>query len=832
MPDTIRPLGYKIHLTPYLDRFLFDGRIEILLFAETPATAVTLNVHELAIWKCRWLTATEQRTCPFALDPLSQSLTITLPEATRGEFRLGIEYMGQINDAMAGFYRSRYTKDNHQRFIAVTQFQESDARRALPCMDHPRHKAVFELEMTVPSHLSVIANTEPVKQESLPDNLKRVAFAPTPLMSTYLLFFGVGEFESAQDSEDPRLRVMHLPGLAHTTGRGLEYGRKALSYCEEYYAIPYPLSKLDLIAVPDFAFGAMENWGAITFRENLLLHFAELTSTAGAQRICEIIAHEIAHQWFGNLVTPSDWKYLWLNESFATYFAYGVAAHHYPHWNIWEQFLHDETATALVRDGLCENVAIEIPGDRPMAINVSTAPIIYNKGASILRMIEGHIGPQHYQKGVRGYLHNHRYACASSEDLWAAFESASAEPITAMMRNWIAQAGHPLVTARRRGNTLILSQKRFTYLDKPSNQTWLVPIRIRLFGADALPRSEIALLLAEAQTAIDLPEEAVAYKLNADQTGFYRCAYDDPDNIDALGTLVADDKLFELDRWGLQNDLFAMARQGSVAFDRYLQFVEHYRDEKAYLPLVGIADHLYQAMLVAPPAMRPTIAETGRRLSERFMERVGYQPVAGEPQITALLRDQLLWQAIVWRSAQAAEFATGQFRQLVGGVAVHPDIARAVMQAGAFTQGAAALDWLRGRFESSPSEHERINILMALAAFQEWAPAEEALAFVLEKVPPRNRYMPIVAAAHNPFLQERIWDWYQDKRDILEAFHPLLYERLITGVWPMAGLERAEEVTRFGRHYLKERPDMGDAVRLALENLLIHRRMRHRMMAP
>ncbi|MBI5062131.1 MAG: M1 family peptidase, partial [Desulfatitalea sp.] len=433
----IHPIRYAIHITPDLEQYRFDGQVAIELLADRPVDTIALHLLELAIWKCRLRDGESWTDLVFSVDTAKESLAIRLPAPRSGRIDLCIDYQGLINDKMAGFYRSQTSHGGRTFRLAVTQFQESSARQAFPCMDHPLHKAVFDLTMSVPAHLTALANTLPVSEEKLDGGRKRIVFGPTPLMSTYLLFFGVAEFELAQDGEDPRVRLAHLPGMAHTAGLGLEFGRKALRYCEEYYAIPYPLPKLDLIAVPDFAFGAMENWGAITFRENLLLHFPELTSKAGVQRICEVIAHEIAHQWFGNLVTPSDWKYLWLNESFATYFGFGVVAHYHPDWGIWDQFLLTETATALVRDGLRDTIAIEIPGGEHVVINSSTAPIIYNKGGSILRMIQGYIGAEAYQQGVRGYLKQHQYACAESRHLWEAFEQASAQPITAMMQSWI-----------------------------------------------------------------------------------------------------------------------------------------------------------------------------------------------------------------------------------------------------------------------------------------------------------------------------------------------------------------------------------------------------------
>jgi aminopeptidase N len=826
MPE-IHPLHYAIRIEPDLDRFEFKGQVTIQLQADRPSGTVILNVLELAVWQCRLSAADGWIPLPFCVDPSKETLTIQLPEARNGLIVLRIDYQGIINDKMSGFYRSRSTHAGRTHHLAVTQFQESSARQAFPCMDHPVHKAVFELTLSAPRELTVLANTLPLKEELTDPLVKRVTFEPTPRMSTYLLFFGLGPFELAHDTEDDRVRLAHLPGLGHTTELGLAFGRKALQYCEAYYDIAYPLAKMDLIAVPDFAFGAMENWGAITFRENLLLHFPELTSKAGVQRICEVIAHEIAHQWFGNLVTPADWKYLWLNESFATYFGYGVVAYYHPQWGIWEQFLLGETATALIRDGLRDTIAIEIPGGEHVVINSSTAPIIYNKGASIMRMIQGVIGMEAFQQGVRRYLRQHRFDCARSHHLWEAFESASSQPITAMMQSWIEQPGHPLITVARDGDTLMMRQKRFTYLDDPgaAHQTWSVPITLTAWTADDRVVHENLLMQSDTATIV-LPADTQCYKINREQSGFYRVRYEDEQNLAALGRHIHNRIPGVEDRWGIQNDLYALVRRGSLALDAYLDYLDHYVPETEFLPLASMAANLMQAMLVAPSGRHAAIAGRGRALVQPVLERIGCQPAADELQTTTVLREQVLWQGALWRHEPALAFGMQQFERLVAGRDIHPDIAKAVMQIGAWTQGESALNWLCGRFEESPSEHERMNVLSAMGTLRSWPMAEAALAFNLEKVPPRNRFIPIVAMAANPEMREHLWPWYQSNLKTLEGFHPLLYERVITAIIPYGGLDREEEVQTFGKAYIASHPHLTDAMRLALENLAVNVRMR------
>ncbi len=332
------PLNYRIHLEPDLVNFKFEGHCEILFEAPESTDELTVNILEIALWSCRVLQNDDFVDCAFKVNPAKEEVRICLPEPMSGNIRLKFDYQGLINDKMAGFYRSKYSYQGQTRYMAVTQFEESDARRAFPCMDHPARKATFDITIDIDQNLVAISNGA-VKDKELLDNGKmRVTFEKTPKMSTYLVFFGVGKFEFIHDEKDDRVRVATLPGMQNFAHFGAEQGRRSLEFSESYYGIAYPLPKMDLIAIPDFAFGAMENWGAITFRENLLLHYPEVTSKSGEERIFEVIAHEIAHQWFGNLVTPSDWRYLWLNESFATFFGFGVVDHYCPQWTRGSSF--------------------------------------------------------------------------------------------------------------------------------------------------------------------------------------------------------------------------------------------------------------------------------------------------------------------------------------------------------------------------------------------------------------------------------------------------------------------------------------------------------------
>jgi aminopeptidase N len=823
--DDISPVSYKIHLEPDLKRFAFTGSTEIVIESDKPVNEITLNSLELAFWSSSVKIATAFVACPFFVDPKREEIKISLPEEMVGTIELKIDYEGAINDKLAGFYRSKYGTEGNEAYIGVTQFEESDARRAFPCFDHPVKKATFDVEMVVDERLVAVSNGAVLEERSLEGGKKLVRFECTPKMSTYLLFFGVGEFEFIEDPGEVLVRAATMPGLTQYAHFGLEFGRKALNYCEDYFGVDYPLSKLDLLAIPDFAFGAMENWGAMTFRENLLLHFPDITSQAGEERICEVIAHEITHQWFGNLVSPSDWKYLWLNESFATYFGYRIVSHYYPEWDIGDQFLRVETDTALRRDSLHATFPIEIPGGEHVVINVSTAPIIYNKGGSILRQVEGYIGNKSFKEGLRHYLKKHEYGSASSHHLWQAIEEASEEPVTAMMQSWIEQPGFPIVEATRDGDQLIISQKRFTYLPNGFDQEWVIPITVKTFTKNGTA-TETRALLDSKSTSLTIGNDTVAYKVNYGQTGFYRVKYCDQANMGKLGELVRKRKLPSEDRWGLENDLYALVKSGAASFDEYLEFVSSYEDEDAFLPLISIADNLFQTYLITEGATKEKVASFGKSFLEKKLLMIGYEPDEDEKHTTSILRDQIIVHAALYGSNDVTTFARDTFDALMRNKRVHPDLMKSVMQVGALHGDSQTFSWFAGKFTSTESEHERMNVLAALGSFGDESLIEKTRHYVLENVPDRNKFVPLSHLAANPSAMPSMWEWYVANVEQLEAFPPVHYERVIAAIVPVCGLGKKEEVKAFFEKYLKQKNKARDVIQLSLERLEINERIR------
>ncbi len=830
MSAPLTPLEYKLSIEPDLERFTFAGRMTLSANADEPVDTITLDCSELAIWRCQINPegSDEKSTdCPFTLHPAKASLTVHLPDTLAGPFQLTIDYAGKINDRMAGFYRSRIKTDTTWDHIAVTQFQESDARRAFPCLDHPAQKAVFIVEMVIPQGLTAISNTDIQKITDLGNGRRQLTFNPTPKMSTYLLFFGVGPFEIHADSEDHRVRAVCLQGVGDQTAFGREFGRKALAYGEDYYAIDYPLAKLDLIAVPDFAFGAMENWGAITFRENLLLNVPGVTSREALARICEVIAHEVAHQWFGNLVTPEDWKYLWLNESFATYFGYGMVGHHYPEWEIWHQFIRSQTETALTRDALHETVAIEMPGGSQVAITTSTAPIIYSKGGSILRQLEAWIGSDPFKAGLRRYLSDFAYGSAASHHLWESLSASSGMPVAQLMRNWVTQPGFPVITAHRSDGTLTLHQQRFTYLPNNAEQTWMVPVTVTSYTPDGMADTQ-TILIDKKQTEVPLPPDTTAYKINPGQTGFYHVCYNDADNLARLGAMVTSQHLPPVDRWGLQNDLFALVKAGHLPMTLFLDMAENFLNEHAYLPLSSLDGHLYEAFMVLRGGIRTQTAHTAKQLMNAALEAIGHLPAPDESQTAAILRDQLLAHGALIGNQKILDFLIDQFNTFLNGSTIAPDIFRGVMTAGAVAVGRPALKAMIDWFETSQVEHERMTLAGALGCINPWPLLEEALDYTLQQVPDRIRFIPLVAATGNPTATDHLWHWFESNIKRIERMHPLLFERVVAAFVPGPGLQDPDRTEDFCKDLKQKQPRLEEVIALSLERLEVNACFRRR----
>jgi len=468
-----------------------------------------------------------------------------------------------------------------------------------------------------------------------------------------------------------------------------------------------------------------------------------------------------------------------------------------------------------------------MPGGAAVAITTSTAPIIYSKGGSILRQLEAWIGPDRFKSGLRRYLKKFAYGCTASHHLWESLAEASEMPVTKLMHSWVTQPGFPLITVQRNGNRLSLRQRRFTCLPDDGDQTWMVPVSVTAYASDG-SHETLAVLLQEPRAEIDLPSDTRAYHLNPGHTGFYHVQYADTENLSRLADRVKKRQLPALDRWGLQNDLFALVKTGQWTMDAFLDWADHYRGEQAYLPLSSLDSHLFEAYLVLEGNIRNRIGRTAMALMDASLNTIGFEPVSDEPQTTAMLRDQLLVHGSLIGNRNALHFLSDYFQAFVSGDPVPPDIFRGVVTAGAVAGGQNALDTMLRRLASSDVEHERTTLATALGAFSQWMHLEAALDDALDKLPDRIRFMPLVAAADNPLATNRLWAWFEAHFSRLEKMHPLLFERVVAAFVPGPGLKEPPRTRAFCEQLARRQPRLKDVIDLSLERLEINHLFRLR----
>src|SRR5881296_3598139 len=648
LPRHVTPIRYELRLEPDLTTLTFTGDETITLDVAEATSEIVLNAVELAIGDATVVNerGDSRRGTP-VVDEAAERCRITFPSPLApGRWRLRLAFTGTLNDKLRGFYRSSYKDPSGvTRLMAATQFEATDARRAFPCWDEPAFKAVFAVTLVIDPTLTAVSNTA-VASERVEGRRQAVTFADTMKMSTYLVAFVVGELEATDPVHvgPTPVRVWCVPGKRRLAAFGHEIGVASLRFFEDYYGLPYPSDKLDLLAIPDFAAGAMENLGAITFRETALLVDERAASHAELERIADVVAHENAHMWFGDLVTMTWWNGIWLNEAFATFMEILAVDAWKPEWQRWTTF-GVSRAAALSVDGLHSTRPIEFHVEAPRDADAMFDVLTYEKGASVLRMLEQYLGPAIFRDGVREYLRRHAYANADTGDLWAALGRAARQPIPEVMDGWIFQPGYPLVSARLDGRQLVLSQQRFTYLPEPlpgstptpPDQAWQVPVQVRVTagGRASVERR----LLAGAESRFDIPERFGAALVNEGGHGFYRVRYSS-DLLERLLGALPD--LAAIERFNLVNDAWAVTVAGLMALGDYLELTARFRGERDRNVWSVLFASFGTLNRLIDPAHRPRLAALVRDRVAPVFGELGWTPRPGEDELARQLRGDLV----------------------------------------------------------------------------------------------------------------------------------------------------------------------------------------------
>ncbi len=769
LPESVRPISYNLLFEPDLTNFKFSGTEEIELDVNAPTSEIILNSKDLKVKICKVENSGLTIEPKVELDNEKERLVLRLNKNISGKTKLRIDFEGDLNDSLSGFYRSKYKdKNGNEKYLATTQFEAPYARRAFPCFDEPNYKATFDVSMRIDKDLQAISNM-PIIKEVNEGGKKLVRFDRSPRMSTYLLYLGAGDFEFLEEKHGEKtIRIVTTRGKREQAGFALDLAKKFLSYFEEYSKIPYPLPKLDLIAVPDFASGAMENWGAITFREVLILFDQKTTSIRIKKRIAEVIAHELWHQWSGNLVTMKWWNDLWLNESFATYMAYKAIDRFYPEWSIWEDFVNMRTAPAFADDSLKSTHPIEVDIKDPKEIEEVFDNISYGKGGSVLRMIDEYLGHETFRKGVSEYLSKYKYENAASEDLWFSLAEASKNPIEDVMMSWLRQAGHPLIDAKLVGNEVLLKQSKFVFDQKESSK-WMIPLVMRA-GDTTLTE-----IVSESERTVKLPEPPSWIKLNYGQSGFYRVKYDEKD-IEKLKPLISEKELPPLDRWGIQNDLFHLSLNGQVTVDRYLDFIKCYEKEDNYLVLSDIYSNLLHIHNVFSqetfwPNIWPAYRNYLKTTYKNVLNKLGWENKEGESTSDALLRGLAIRYLGFVEDEETVSKGRNMFEKFLENKPLAPDIKYPVLYIAASTGDEETYNKIAEVYVKTQSPEEKVILLQALGQFKSKELAKKSLDFSLsDKVRMQDVGYTMYAVASNPSTREVFLPWVSTNWKKIDAF--------------------------------------------------------------
>src|SRR5438445_6535353 len=574
LPMAVVPQRYELLLTVEPDRGEFSGSVAVRVQVREPVRAITLHALELAVPRAVVEAGGARFPAHISLGPASETITLTPDrEVPAGPAALTLDFAGRLNRQMRGLYEATAGTERY----AFTQFEPTDARRAFPCFDEPARKAVFRITVVVPERYLVLSNMDVASETVDPAaGRKMVTFAETPPMSTYLAALAVAKLTPQTSFVDgTRVTIYTTARHAALTGFAREVMEACLPKLNAYFAVRYPLPKLDLVGVPDFAAGAMENWGAIFFRENRLLVDAAQASASTLRAVANVITHEVVHQWFGNLVTMEWWDDLWLNESFATWLACKIVDDWRPDWRSWTEFVRDKQAPLGV-DALSST--------RPISSKVRTAAeaeemfdaLTYEKGASVLRMLEQFLGEEAFRRGIQRYIAAHQYGSASAADLWAALEAASGQPVPVIASDWFTRPGFPLVTVSAAGSDLqklLLEQRRFRAGREAREEPeplWAIPLTLAFEDDEGVRRHR--LLMTDVRTQVLLPVHGKVrwVSANAGEIGYYRTHYDQ-----TLRSALANSwaRLPAEERFGLLDNAWALAHKGALPIDDFLALV-------------------------------------------------------------------------------------------------------------------------------------------------------------------------------------------------------------------------------------------------------------------
>ena len=814
LPTTVRPLHYSLTLTPDLKAATFTGSEVIDVTLADATSSITLNAHDLAFQSVKIEAAGKDQTAAVTLDKEKQQATFTVPEELpAGKARISIQYTGILNGDLRGFYLSKTERRNY----AVTQFESTDARRAFPSFDEPAFKATFDISLIVDKGDTAISNGPIVSDTPGPgDDRHTLKFLTTPKMSTYLVAFLVGDFQCTSGEQDGvAIRTCATPDKVALTTYGVDVAKYVLHYYNTYFGIPHPLKKLDLIALPDFEAGAMENFGAITYRETALLVDPKTASINSKMGVASVIAHEMAHQWFGDLVTMQWWDNIWLNEGFATWMSNKPLEAMHPEWNIDQQVASEMDGTLNI-DAQPTTRAIRARAETPAEIEQMFDGISYGKASDVLLSVENYVGPETFRQGVHNYLEAHLYGNATAEDFWNAQTATSHKPVNKIMESLVAQAGVPLLTFGQPSNGKVaVSQTRF-YLSpgiKPGPEKWTLPVCFKT-GA----HKQDCQLLTPETTSLSVPQSPLFFA-NAEGKGYYRTAYE-PADYAKLASQV-ESGLSPAERISLIGDEWAQLRANKATVGDYLNLVAAVKaDPNAEVvssALGGLG--AINVRIASTPQEKDALETWFRKTFAPEYSKLGPPADSDSPdkkQLRALLFAALGDAKDPQILTQAREISA---KYMADQTSVDPNLAQTALQIAARNGDTTLFDQLQKISQTSTNPEIQIGALRLLAMFENPELAERALEYaVSDKVRNQDAAIQLAISLDNDKNRDRAWHFIQTHWDeVKKEFTPEMGNILVGATGAFCSVSQRDDVSQFfAAHHV---PDTDQALKHAIEHI-------------
>ncbi|MEE2692142.1 MAG: M1 family metallopeptidase [Pseudomonadota bacterium] len=809
LPATAAPVSYDIVLTPDMAAKTFAGEARLTFNVKKKTDRIVVNGADLTIASATLETG---EAATVEVDKEGEKIAFVFAKPLKkGEHRIDVVYAGKIYDQAAGLFISTYPTASGQKSMLATQFEPGDARKLAPMWDEPAHKAVFNVSAIAPEGMDVVSNMPVEKQTPQEDGAVRYDFAASPKMSSYLLYFGMGDLDRiAADHDGIELGIVTQAGDGEKGRYALEETGDILDYYHDYFGVKYPLPKLDQIAVPGAGgFGAMENWGAILYFEPVLLLDPKLSTAADKQRIFSVVAHEVAHQWFGDLVTMQWWDDLWLNEGYASWMETKVADVLHPEWNPWLQSLGGkEYAFSLDSVASTHPVVQTVRniGEATLAFDAIT----YQKGEAVIRMIEAYVGEEAFRNGVRSYMAKHAYGNTVSGDLWREVQAASDAPVTDIARDFTTQPGVPMIYVdsvacdeAKNVSTVTLRQGRYgtDAASKEKTLAWRTPVTAAAIGGEAVARATISGGAPQTMTV----EGCGGVNINVDETGYFRTLYAD-EPFEAMKNGFA--SLSGNDQLGLIYDSYALGASNDAPFARFLALVDETpADGDAYIvgAVASSLARLNETFKGEPGA--DLYAAFARDWLKPAFARVGWDAKPGESENEAVTRTKLIGALASMDDKAVVAEARKRFASYVKNQnSVSPALARTVLSIAGAKADRKTFDQLLTLAKNAKTPREQRTYLSALADVEDEALAQRAIDVFFDKEITPVQLAPRLfgqLAGEHPRM---VWDYYRANREKIDALlDPLENLRFGPGIASASSDPAvADELEAFAAEYLPE----------------------------